>query len=50
METKLYEKGMNLQHLSKVTIIQNSHGDVKHSIGNGVAKEHISMTHGHEQW
>ena len=29
---------------------QNSHGDVKHSIGNGVAKELIGMTHGHEQW
>ena len=27
--------------------LQNSHGDVKYSIGNGVAKE-IHMTHGHE--
>ena len=23
---------------------------VKYSIGNGVAKEHIHMTYGHEQW
>ena len=30
--------------------LQNSHGDVKHSIRNGVAKELIHMTHGHEQW
>ena len=30
--------------------IQNSHGDGKYSIGNGVAKELICMTHGHEQW
>ena len=29
---------------------QNSHGDVKYSIGNGVAKELKHMTHGHEQW
>ena len=29
--------------------LQNSHGDVKYSIGNGVAKEFIHMTHGHEQ-
>ena len=28
---------------------QNSHGDVKYSTGNGAAKEHICMTHGHEQ-
>ena len=25
-------------------------GDIKYSIGNGVAKELIHMTHGHEQW
>ena len=25
--------------------LQNSHGDVKYSIGNGVAKEFICMTH-----
>ena len=30
--------------------LQNSHGDIKYSIGNGVAKELILMTHGHEQW
>ena len=30
--------------------LQNSHGHVKYSIGNGVAKEFIHMTHGHEQW
>ena len=30
--------------------LQNSHGDVKYSIGNGVAEELIThMTHGHEQ-
>ena len=29
---------------------QNSHGDVKYSIGNGVAREPIHMTHGHGQW
>ena len=30
--------------------LQNSHGDVKYSVGNGVAEELICMTHGHEQW
>ena len=30
--------------------LQNSHGDVQYSIGNGVAEELICMTHGHEQW
>ena len=29
---------------------QNSHGDVKYSTGNAVAKELIRMTTGHEQW
>ena len=29
--------------------LQNRHGDVKFSIGNGVARELICMTHGHEQ-
>ena len=29
--------------------LQNSHGDVKYSVGNGEAKELIPMTHGHEQ-
>ena len=28
----------------------NMHRDVKNSIGNGVAKEFICMTRGHEQW
>ena len=26
--------------------LQNSHGDVKYSVGNGAAKELIYMTHG----
>ena len=30
-------------------LLQNSHGDVKCSIGNIVAKEGIYMNHGHEQ-
>ena len=30
--------------------LENSHGDVKYSIGNGVAKELICTTHGNEQW
>ena len=30
--------------------LQNSHGDVKYSIGSGVAKEPICMTPGHKQW
>ena len=30
--------------------LQNSHGDIKYCPGNGVAKELIRMTHGHEQW
>ena len=29
--------------------LQNSHGDVKDSVQNGVAKELICMTHGHEK-
>ena len=29
--------------------LQNSHGNVKYSIGNGVAKELIRMSHGHER-
>ena len=28
--------------------MQNRQGEVKNSIGNGEAKEHICMTHGHE--
>ena len=30
--------------------LQNSQGDVTYSMGNGVAKELIHITHGHEQW
>ena len=30
--------------------LQNHHGDVKYSIGNGIAKELIYMTHAYEQW
>ena len=30
--------------------LPDSHGDVKYSIGNEVAKELILMTHGHKQW
>ena len=30
--------------------LQNSHGAVKYSIGNGEGKEPICMTHGHAQW
>ena len=30
--------------------LPNSHGDVQYSIGNGVAKELVRMTYGHEQW
>ena len=29
--------------------LQNSHGDVKYSMGNGVAKELICIADGHEQ-
>ena len=29
-------------------LLQNSHRDIKYSIGNGAAKELIHMTHGHE--
>ena len=31
-------------------LLQNSPGDIKYSIGNGVAKELVGMTHGHELW
>ena len=30
--------------------LQNSPGDMKYSVGNGVATELIFMTRGHEQW
>ena len=39
-------KGMRITNRQ----LQNSHGDVKYSVGNGAAEEFISMTHGHEQW
>ena len=29
--------------------LQNSHGDVQYSIGNGVAIKHICMAHNHGQ-
>ena len=35
---------------SKKRKLQNSHGDVKYSIGNGEAKELTCRIHGHEQW
>ena len=31
-------------------LFQNSHEDVKYSIGNIVAKEYTCITHGHRQW
>ena len=30
--------------------LQDRHGDIQYSIGNGVAKELTHMIHGHEQW
>ena len=30
--------------------LENSHGDVKYSVGDGAAKELTHMTHEHEQW
>ena len=30
--------------------LQNSHGNVNYSIGNGVARKLIHMTHEHGQW
>ena len=42
------EEGREL--ISTNSWLQNSHGNVKYSIGKGVAKEFIHMTHGHEQW
>ena len=30
--------------------LHNYYGHIVYSIGNGVAKELIHMTHGHEQW
>ena len=42
------EEGRGLRSTDRQ--LQDSHGDVKCSIGNGVAKELTHMTHGHEQW
>ena len=39
-------KGTGLR--SKNWQVQNRQGDVKNSIGNGVTKELVCMTHGHE--
>ena len=30
--------------------LQNSHWDVKYSVGKGAAKKFICITHGYEQW
>ena len=45
---RMKEKVQGLRSTSKQ--LQKSHRDVRYSIGNGVAKELIHMTHGHEQW
>ena len=45
---KMGEEARGLR--STNTYVQNSHGDVKYSIGNGEAKKLIRMTHGQEQW
>ena len=42
------EEVRGLRHINRQ--LQNSHGDLEHSMGNEVAKEPIHMTHGHEQW
>ena len=42
------EEGRRLRSTNRY--LQNSHGDVKYSIGNEVAKEHIHTAHGHEHW
>ena len=42
--------GEELRVLSPNRWIQNSYGNVEYSIGNGVAKECIHMTHRHETW
>ena len=42
------EEGRRLRSTNRY--LQNSHGDVKYSRGNGEAKELIRMTCGHEQW
>ena len=42
--------GEEVRGLRNTNKSQNSHGDVKYRIGNGVAKELICLTHRHEQW
>ena len=42
--------GEELRGLSTNRQLQNSHGYVKHSIGNGAAQEFICTTKGHEHW
>ena len=43
------EMGEDVRRLRSTNMqVQNSHGDVKYSIGNGVAKELICMTHRHK--
>ena len=43
-------KGEEVRALSTNKLSQNSHGDMKYGIGNGVANELIHRTQGHEQW
>lgn len=40
--------GEEVSKLSTNRLLQNSHGDIKYSTGNGIAKELIHMTSGHE--
>ena len=43
------EMGEDVRRLRSTNMqVKNSHGDVKYSIGNGVAKELICMTHRHK--
>ena len=42
---RMYEEVRGLRSTHRWS--QNSHGDVKYSMGNGVAKELMCMTHGH---
>ena len=46
----MWGNGCRGEGIKKYKLLQNSHGDVKYSIGSGVAKELIGMIHGHEQW
>ena len=41
------EEVRGLRHTNRQ--LQNSHGDIKNSVGNGAAKELTHMTHEHEQ-